>query len=129
LEEESVVAQQQSPPQRSRSVASHTNSHKPKEGPRDNDSRAASPLVVSMHLDTWKTTNMDKLVQSCKCFCCKMLLQPFKPIASALSKSLTPVVFWTGFQDQTMDEDAPANVESAQAAAMKQTGIRMIGRF
>jgi hypothetical protein len=58
-----------------------------------------------------------------------MLLQPFKPIASALSKSLTPVVFWTGFQDQTMDEDAPANVESAQAAAMKQTGIRMIGRF
>jgi hypothetical protein len=51
------------------------------------------------------------------------VLQPlFKPIALALSKSSPPVVVWTRFQEQNTDEDAPANIKAAQAAATKRSG-------
>jgi hypothetical protein len=56
---------------------------------------------------------------TCKSFHLKTLLQPIKPIVLALSKSLPPVLVWASFQEQTMDEDAPANVKAAQAAATK----------
>jgi hypothetical protein len=67
-----------------------------------------------------RTSNLQP---ACNFACTAVLLQPFKPIASTLSKlsSPTPVDVWIRFQEQTMDEDAPTNVKGAQAAATKRS--------
>jgi hypothetical protein len=88
---------------------------------RFHDNRAAVAFV-SIHLDALKATNMDEPVQNLQVLLSENTAATIQTNCVGSFQIIAPSHFWTSFQEQAMDEDAPTNVKAPQAAATKRSG-------